>query len=765
MTMYWLILPEIVTGHLHANTVARSMLASLMDTPPQTFISPNTSSPTRIIGTSHPINDDAHIVGLWFGENPAPIRLDINRYLSIWCNTNDRTITSLDVDERAEILERLCLLASHLWNQRPLPENWKAKKIGGIATIFAAGRPLEDLRISYAVRRFDEGRVIDVGNIFVARRQHPEAVPELPLNILENVPPQMEAPRDLDNAEEVTDVDYRDSESRLVDEDVLIERSGESYHLFSLTYQQWIDKSSPLTPGQRRVIGHKVEGPLRIHGPGGSGKTLVLILKTLSILSDAQDKDERCYVLFAVTSDAVNRTVRAAIEVIDNRGFLATTKSDPQYLDISTLHGWCMQELGIENGNAYVLERDPKESKQKQRRILNDVLEEVLAERYESKRRILSEDFVARIEGDRNALLRDLVWEIGIRIKGRGLRTADRDRYFDPKFKTFLGPRATLFDKHFLFYLFEQYERRFKEENLLDTDDVVLSMSARLSASLWDRQRIRMGFDYVMVDETHLFNENERRVLPLLTRGDREYPRLIMTFDEAQSIGGQRNVDLEEVGIKGTQRRNLKEVHRSSPDIFALARDLVERSPLAFTEFLTSKMKVSMTNKELERCRKPFLHTVGRNMSLGGATAEIAKKLRAKGYYRVALISFDVVGYEEMLTELRGNLDVVIEIAERGEKLGAAPRQGIYFMSPEACGGLEFDAVLLIGADLGRVPVPLGDISQEGYQSNVEEAYMELYTAVTRAKYVLGFISDGERGVSELVKPSIRTGLIVGHFD
>jgi hypothetical protein len=44
-----------------------------------------------------------------------------------------------------------------------------------------------------------------------------------------------------------------------------------------------------------------------------------------------------------------------------------------------------------------------------------------------------------------------------------------------------------------------------------------------------------------MVDETHLFNQNERRVLPYLTRGTAEYLPLVMTFDEAQSIGGRRS--------------------------------------------------------------------------------------------------------------------------------------------------------------------------------------------------------------------------------
>src|SRR5882757_9661860 len=119
-------------------------------------------------------------------------------------------------------------------------------------------------------------------------------------------------------------------------------------------------------------------------------------------------------------------------------------------------------------------------------------------------------------------------------------------------------------------------------------------MQSRLAAPLWNRQRKTAGYDFVFVDETHLFNENERRVLPLLTRESGGLVPIIMAFDEAQSIGGRRVDELEKVGIHKSAQRRLSYVHRSSPEIYRLARDLIERSALMFSEFSDSESVARM---------------------------------------------------------------------------------------------------------------------------------------------------------------------------
>jgi hypothetical protein len=215
----------------------------------------------------------------------------------------------------------------------------------------------------------------------------------------------------------------------------------------------------------------------------------VLILKALHLLRDAQDSDQERHILFVGTSNAVAETVQAAIQAVDDRGLLATTREDRQYLDVTTLHGWCIRELGLNSDARYVLERDPRESKARQHKIISDVFDSVVAKRLPGLRAFLSKDFLSLIEDHRDLTIRELQHEIAIRIKGRGLGRSDRLKYLESSLKTFVGARGSKHDRHLIFHIFEEYEAQFRAENLLDTDDVVLSMSARLSSALWDRQR------------------------------------------------------------------------------------------------------------------------------------------------------------------------------------------------------------------------------------------------------------------------------------
>jgi superfamily I DNA/RNA helicase len=327
--------------------------------------------------------------------------------------------------------------------------------------------------------------------------------------------------------------------------------------------------------------------------------------------------------------------------------------------------------------------------------------------------------------------------------------------------KSFIGRGENEYDRSVIFVIYKKYEAYFSESELLDSDDVVLSMAARLTSSLWDRQRRTLGYDFVLVDETHLFNENERRVLPYLTRTRGEYLPLIMTFDEAQSIGGRRSGDLDTLGIGNSERKTLKAVHRSSPDILALARDLIARSSLVFSEFDGTNERSTMTKTELRRTSKPrSVGAVGRD-GVVAATKRECEDLRNRNYQRIGVILFDQGLLPQVDTSLESTTGGVHKVRERGELGAALPKSGTFLMSPENCGGLEFDAVILVGVDEGIVPPSITGLSPHGYLSVEEEAFKELYTAVTRAKFQLVLITDSQKGLSPLLRPSLESGHLI----
>lgn len=697
--------------------------------------------------------------------SPSADEVSGQSLISIWLGIGSSL--ALDESHSAQVLLRICQVAVRVWDNQPIPRLYYHRKFDNISSVFAGPRSLENQRFTYSVRRVANREVFDVGTIYFANAtQGVHVHPVLP-NVIEALPASLQpspAALELVAPNSIQPAQSSSSSGILrIDDFRIVKPATTKTNLFSLTYDQWIASEGPLTNEQRRVILREVPKPLRLHGPAGSGKTLVLILKALWLLREAQIQGKRCHLIVVVTSNAVKNTIRQAIEAIDEAGaFLATSKRDKQFLDVETLHGWCIRELGLESGPARVLERDPKASKEVQLKSISEVLGSTLSKQYAAIKNLLSADFRARIDGKRELLIREIQSEIGIRIKGRGLSLRDRDTYVNAKTRSFIGAKETPTDRHLLFWVFEGYEGQLKRERILDTDDVVLSMGARLASSVWDRQRAELGYDYVFVDETHLFNVNERRVLPLLTRGDSTYPRLVMTFDEAQSIGGRREeTSLASLGFSAadSERRNLTVIHRSSPAIYALARDIVDRTPLTFTQFQGAEAVAEMSDDEQSNCIKPLiLYTSG--ATLGTMAVRVCRRFTERGLDKIGIISFDDEVGERVKVGLRAVGLTLHEVEERGVAFAAVSKAGIYLMTPDTCGGLEFEAVLLVGADDGRLPPSFAGVSQEGILSADEDAVSSLYTAVTRARYAMVAMVDLSRGVTKFLRPSIESELI-----
>lgn len=753
----WILVPKSSAIELLRSGAARSFLSErlLSDIEPPVLI--DTAEEGTIARTVR-FDAKTKILAMWNASDIAPIKVADEDILSIWISPDDPGLGSLDA-HRTEAITRALHLAQRLWQGNSLPEHWEPKKVEGYSSVFAGDRRLLDVRVAYQLRNDSGRKVLDLGAFYSARLQRVIALPVVDALTLARLP-KVILPPDPNSFSFYKSAGQVDDGRQ--DEDVVMDRpSGTSYNLFALPYDKWVADNGPLTRDQRRVLRHKIERPLRIHGPAGSGKTLTLVLKALGLLREAQEQSRVCHVLLVATTNAVRATVRAAIDAIDDVGFMATNRNDPQFLDVDTLHGWCIRELGLDGGPKYVLEDDPLASRERQREILEKVVDEVLTVTVPVSQTLLSPDFKALIAGNRGHLIRDIGWEISIRIKGRGFRSSDQKLYVQSPMKSFIGRGENEFDRSVIFLIYKKYESYFSDAELLDTDDVVLSMAARLTSSLWDRQRRTMGHDFVLVDETHLFNENERRVLPYLTRMRGEYLPLIMTFDEAQSIGGRRSGDLDSLGIGNSERKTLKAVHRSSPHILALARDLIARSSLVFSEFDGTNERSAMTGAELKRCSVPrIVHAVG-SEGVVAATRRERDDLRDRNYQRIGVIVFDQAVWDGLKNSLENVPGGVQIVRERGELRAALPRSGTFLMTPENCGGLEFDAVILVGVDEGIVPPSISNLSPHGYLSLEEEAYKELYTAVTRAKYQLALVTNRRKGMSPLVRASLGSGHLV----
>ncbi|MDR3720620.1 MAG: hypothetical protein P4L00_03405, partial [Candidatus Acidoferrales bacterium] len=133
-------------------------------------------------------------------------------------------------------------------------------------------------------------------------------------------------------------------------------------------------------------------------------------------------------------------------------------------------------------------------------------------------------------------------------------------------------------ERNVLFDVFEAYRSEvFESYEMFDTDDLAVSLTARLTTPLWAMQRRKLGYDYVFVDETQLFNENERRIFPLLTRGNTSHVPVVLALDEAQQTRGVASAGLGLLGFDQLSDEALQSVHRSTHSILRLAFFVIQR--------------------------------------------------------------------------------------------------------------------------------------------------------------------------------------------
>ncbi len=346
----WILVPKSSALELLRSAPARTFLCErlLADIDPAVLID---TVENGTIAKTTSVDAKTRIVAFWNTTDIAPIKVATDDLLSIWVSPDDPSIGSLDA-HRGEALTRIVHLAERLWQGHSLPEHWEPKKVEGYSSVFAGDRRLLDIRVAYQMRNDGGRKVVDVGAFYSSRQQRVITLPAVDALTLSRLPKVILPP---DPQSFTFYKSGSQAEDPRQEADVVMDRpSGTSYNLFSLPYDKWVAPDGPLTSDQRRVIRHQIDRPLRIHGPAGSGKTLTLVLKALGLLREAQERSKVCHVLVVATTNAVKATLRAAIDAIDDVGFMATNRNDPQFLDVETLHGWCIRELGFDQGPKYV---------------------------------------------------------------------------------------------------------------------------------------------------------------------------------------------------------------------------------------------------------------------------------------------------------------------------------------------------------------------------------------------------------------------------
>ena len=278
------------------------------------------------------------------------------------------------------------------------------------------------------------------------------------------------------------------------------------------------------------------EGPLLVLAGAGSGKTRVLTYRIAYLI---EEKHIRPYNILALTF--TNKAAREMRERIDG-----LVVQDAFSIWVATFHGFCARLLSNE------------------------------IERLGYKR-----SFVIYDENDQQALLGHIIKDLKL-----------NDKVYSKKFLSTTFSDAKNHSLHPLSFLRENaqpqpvldafllYQKRLKESNALDFDDLLL-----LTIDLFERfpevlEQYRDRCRYILVDEYQDTNLAQYRIVELLAS---EHRNLCVVGDDDQSIYGWRGADVRNIlefekDFKGAKVVRLEQNYRSTAPILEIANKVIEHN-------------------------------------------------------------------------------------------------------------------------------------------------------------------------------------------
>lgn len=524
------------------------------------------------------------------------------------------------------------------------------------------------------------------------------------------------------------------------------------------TYAQWDDPSSPLTPQQRRILDDNAlsRHPIRIIGPAGSGKTLLMQLLAMKQLLEHKPSANALYVVHNSAMEAFAK--QRFLEL--SAGDLILPESRPR-LAVRTLSDLAMEMLELDKEQ--IIDADAHKSKQWQL----DRITEALAYGFEtSTKQVASSDLLQRVQGSEflTRLFAELVRaEISTAIKGHGL-TGDIDQYVkSPRALSRLHRVLTENEKVFVFRVFEKYQEILSGDwEFLDSDDVAISLLARLRTPVWDLRRKREGYDYVFVDEAQLFNENERRLFPLLCKRQVGFAPIALALDDAQEFYGQTYSGFGSLGLQNIESTTLPFNHRSTREIVELAFYVIEKTTDLFgTDFPDFTHFVELPQPRDGDAKPRVIRQSAESGSIGTTVRKVVRELHHR-YDGVAVISHSEKYWAILEHEFRKaeHTDLApVFLLERGKQLQLG-RKSVVLTQPPYVGGQEFDLVILVGLEEGLVPPRVLDNDPLGTALE-QQSLREIYLSITRSRKSVVFVLEKNANPSPVLADAIRDHVVV----
>ncbi len=351
---------------------------------------------------------------------------------------------------------------------------------------------------------------------------------------------------------------------------------------------------------QREAVEH-LDGPLLIMAGAGSGKTKVLTCRIANLLAHGVPP----YRILAITF-----TNKAAAEMRERVDSMIGGLGKEVWL--STFHSFCARFLRreIEEGEVY------------------------------------KKNFVIYDTADSKTVIKACLKELN--LDDKQFAPAKVQSAISNAKNLMIGPRAyarqtDTFYQAKIAELFGLYDKKLRENNALDFDDLLLLSVDLLENNTELRQKYQQRFRYILIDEYQDTNGAQYRLTTLLAA---EHHNLCVVGDADQSIYGWRGADISNIlnfekDFPEAKTIKLEQNYRSTKNILAAANAVIEnnenRKPKKlWTENATGE-KIVLYRAEDERDEARFVvDTVQKQKTLFSvAYGDIAVLYRTNAQSRV----------------------------------------------------------------------------------------------------------------------------------
>lgn len=530
------------------------------------------------------------------------------------------------------------------------------------------------------------------------------------------------------------------------------------------SFQGWFSVASP---EQRSFIEAPTDRALRLRGPAGSGKTLAITMKAVREALEARKMGEPDARILIVT-----HSWALATQISDNIDLLGLgALSEIDVFPLLEVARNTMPSQAAFESEFSLLGEDSLTGKRAQLQKISDILADFGQGDWVTFKNRVSSTLYNRFDSgesdDRAALSWDLLIEFGSVIGAAAIfpGAGAEARYHQIQRSNWMLPLSEEADRRLIFHLYERYMNALDTEGLITSDQLLADFLGFLTSHTWNRNRRKLGYDLIFVDEFHLFSPLERQVLHYLTRDISTYPRVFMAIDPRQSpseafIGvaaDETRSTTENVSdnLADVESFELTTVHRFTPQILDLIKHIHHEFP---TLDLGRDWSVDFSKVESAK----HDGDIPRLVSSGSRSAEENDIVRAvHDLYPSGRIAIAVVDMRQwsrfgsLAARLGGSGRFsVSSITGRSDLEGVGyRRKGVVVGSAEYLAGLQFNSVIVAGVpDLSR-----------GFSAQHEKTRLLslLYLAISRAESeVRIFVNDEDGGATEVLARAAAFGLL-----